>query len=157
MTTVHDLSFAPQWNRPFGEGTGGSNLFLWWTQSLFILSQRLLTWWHTSLYYRHSNIILWLLVVISTHSSITGFIKGPNPLPWTCLLLLNFKDNFLHFFNSWGWAMLMVSTQWLSAALKWKLCALSHTLSVCKEINAMDYQAIPCSLVSLGHYPHPPC
>lgn len=27
MTTVHDLIFTPQWNRPFGEGTSGSNLF----------------------------------------------------------------------------------------------------------------------------------
>lgn len=109
------------------------------------------------LYYRHSNIILWLLVVISTHSSLTGFIKGPNPLPWTCLQLLNFRDNFVHSFNSWGWAMFMVSLQWLSAALKWKLCALSPTLAVCKEDNAMDYQSILCSLISLGHYLHPPC
>ena len=43
------------------------------------------------------------LVAISTHSSITRFIKGSNPhnIPWTCLPPFNFNDNFLskNFFN----------------------------------------------------------
>lgn len=54
------------------------------------------------------------LVAISTHSSITRFINGSNPrnIPWTCLPPFNFNDNFLsiNFFNSGGWALLMVST-----------------------------------------------
>ena len=51
------------------------------------------------------------LVAISTHSSITRFIKGSNPrnIPWTCLPPFNFNDNFLsiNFFNSGGCALLM--------------------------------------------------
>ena len=55
------------------------------------------------------------LVGISTHSSITRFIKGSNPRnsPWTCLPPFNFNDNFLsiNFFNSGGCALLMSTLQ----------------------------------------------
>ena len=81
------------------------------------------------------------LVAISTHSSITRFIKGSNPcnIPWTCLPPFNFNDTFLsiNFFNLGGCALLMMSTLRAQRSLLNKSFK-SLLLNIFKQISASE-------------------